>query len=306
MSISKVTELFSFDSHFIENIAIRPNGNLLLTSLTTNTIYGLDPSAENPQAEALAKLPGVASVTGIAQVGPDTYAISGGTMPQPFLFGKGTMHVYTLSFEDNTSKPEVKTVADVPDAEVMNGMCNLPDAKGIVLSADSREGRIWRVNTSTGAVDVAFQDDLLAMGTAENRVPCGVNGIKVHDGHLYFTNSAKRLFGRIPIASNGDRTGDTQHFTALPETIGMMDADDDFVVDASGAAWVARHPDMLVKITPDHKQEVLISKESHDVKLLSPTAIALDAKRKALYIVTGGDKIRGGSRGGQVVKVELV
>ena len=316
MSVSKVTELFAFsDETFIENVIVRPNGNLLLTSLTVNHVFELDPSAENPQPKPVAELPGCASVTGIARIGPDTYAVSGGTMPRAFLFNKGSMHVYTVSFEaqaagsDGASAaaaPVVEKVADVPDAEVMNGMTVLPGDAGVILSADSLLGRIFRVDTRTGAVDVAFQDDLLAKSDRQDRVPCGVNGIKVRDGYMYFSNSAKRIFGRIPIAQNGDRTGDTEYFSTIPEDVVARQADDDFDVDESGALWVARHPDSLVKITPGTwAQSVVIGPDSHGVRLYSPTATALDRKRNILYIVSGGARRTGGTVGGQVVKVEM-
>ena len=314
MSISKVTELFAFsDSTFIENVIVRPNGKLLLTSLTVNHVFELDPSVENPQPKPIAELPGCASLTGIARVGPDTYAVSGGTMPHAFLFNKGSMHVYTVSFEAQAAgndgapaAPVVEKVADVPDTEVMNGMTVLPGDGGVILSADSVLGRIFRVNTRTGAVDVAFQDDLLAKTERQDRVPCGVNGIKVHGGYMYFSNSAQRIFGRIPIAQNGDRTGEAEYFTTIPDDVVAGQADDDFDLDEAGALWVTRHPDSLVKITPGTwAQSVVINADSHGVKLNNPTATALDRKRNILYIVSGGARISGGTGGGQVVKVEM-
>lgn len=81
LALSQGTLLFEFSSDSdtdIENAVLRPNGQILMVPLSTNTVYNLDPSADSPEAVVVATLPGVDSVQGIASIGDDKYAVTAG------------------------------------------------------------------------------------------------------------------------------------------------------------------------------------------------------------------------------------
>lgn len=79
---------------FIENIVIRPNGHLLLTTFREGSVYNLDPNAASPEPELVAKLPGTTALTGIVQIEYDTYAVTGGIKAGSMKFEKSTMKVF--------------------------------------------------------------------------------------------------------------------------------------------------------------------------------------------------------------------
>ncbi|KAK4615080.1 hypothetical protein CLAFUR0_08879 [Fulvia fulva] len=79
---------------FIENIVIRPNGHLLLTTFREGSVYNLDPNAASPVPELVAKLPGTTALTGIVQIEYDTYAVTGGIKAGSMKFEKSTMKVF--------------------------------------------------------------------------------------------------------------------------------------------------------------------------------------------------------------------
>jgi sugar lactone lactonase YvrE len=62
----------------------------------------------------------------------------------------------------------------------------------------------------------------------------GINGLKVHDGYLYWSNTGKQLFCRIKIDGEGKAAG----------TAEILERDiviDDFCFDKHGNAWVTEH-----------------------------------------------------------------
>ena len=73
-----VRQLYQFpNSTFthIENVAIRPNGQLLLTIITEPCVYSLDPAASAPTPQLLYRFPSVTSMLGIAETSPDVFAV---------------------------------------------------------------------------------------------------------------------------------------------------------------------------------------------------------------------------------------
>ncbi|KAL4897512.1 hypothetical protein BDV59DRAFT_197804 [Aspergillus ambiguus] len=222
-----VTQLFNFSTAVdIENSNIRPNGHLLLSTFANGGLYTLNPQEQHPQAEMVALLPGATALTGITAIGIDKFAISGGV--------RGHYHydnetIYTVDFRRNAT---VQVVAKLPQAEMLNGLCALPTRPHVVLSADSRVGGLWRVDTSRkgGNVQLAFQHEALA-APANASSPLGVNGLKIVGGHVYFTNSARGILGRVPVNEDGTVFGEV---SVIAHSGGP--SWDDMLVDASGVA----------------------------------------------------------------------
>ncbi|KAF8862083.1 hypothetical protein BDZ45DRAFT_671392 [Acephala macrosclerotiorum] len=73
-----ITQIFEFTSHFIENIHLRPNGHLLLSSLSSGSLFTLNPTSLTTTAKPIVNCPGSTGLSGIATIGPDLYAVSGG------------------------------------------------------------------------------------------------------------------------------------------------------------------------------------------------------------------------------------
>lgn len=300
------TLLFQFpnSSQFVENIAVRPNGHLLLNTFDNGRMYTLDPSSKKHTPEVIAQVPGSTGITGIAHVAHDLYAVSAGILNlTDYSFLPGTSQVALVNvrgYKSGGKLASVRVVAKVLDAGLLNGMVSLPKYRHIVLSVDSKSGRVYRVNTLNGKVDVAFQDDRFTPGPDPKLVPLGINGVKIFKGFLYLTNSEKRFVARIKINDFGDKEGDLEIITTLP--LDPPQVPDDFSIAKDGTIYLATHLDTLVKITPDGKSTSLVEGSSAGFYLDGPTSTALSRDENTVYVITAGGQ---DGKGGQIVSVRL-
>jgi hypothetical protein len=279
-----VTELYRFpNATFIENIIVRSDGQLVLSTFDQGRVYIFDPSADEPEPYVLAKIPTINKLTGIAEVAPHVYAVSGGDESGGWEFVNGTTLVATINLDGcGGDAPSINIATRMPEVQLLNGMATL--APSIVLSADSLTGRIYRTNTATGEYDIAFQDDALAAGPNEEIPPLGANGLLIRDGYLYYTNSNRQTFGRVPITEEGDQAGEAEEIYRMPP--GSMNAFDDFTITSGGVAYITSQTDSLVRVTPDGQATTLIGPDS-DFKLDSPASVELSVDEKTVNVVTG-------------------
>jgi hypothetical protein len=63
---------------WIENVAVRSNGQLLLSFVTTPELHLLDPSTSPPTSTLVHRFSEVLALTGIIEVSPDKFYIAGG------------------------------------------------------------------------------------------------------------------------------------------------------------------------------------------------------------------------------------
>lgn len=293
----------------IENIAVRPNGKLLLNTVTGAIMAQLDPA--NPQPEIVANLtnalgngqPG--SLTGIAETCHDVYTVAAGN----FLFGPqvpggvagvpGSFSVWNVNLNGKQG-PKVSHVASIPEANTLNGVTAIPGGnKDLVLIADSGLGAVWAVNTKTGEYYNAIQSDLWLPNAEVN---FGINGVHVQGRYLYFTNSAQQTFGAVPIdLQTGKATGEVTVFATFPEG----ENPDDFSFKPNqGGAYVATQPNAVYQIPQDGSLN-LVAGGGDDQTLLGPTSTAFAKDGCTLYITTGG--VGGGPAGpmsGQVFSLD--
>ncbi|KAI8686672.1 hypothetical protein LRP88_13079 [Fusarium phalaenopsidis] len=296
-----VRQLVELPGVFVENLAVRPNGNLLLNTISQGQMYSLDPSQKNPKAHVVASIGGVNALTGITPVGKDVYAVAGSNLDADTAqFHNGSMKIALVSFEKcgkaAGDAASVEVIIKGTDIGPVNGLTTLPRHQHIVVGADSTRGKIVRIDTIKRTAEDVFQDDLLAP-VPDPSFPLGVNGIKIFKNHLYFTNTARRIFGRVKIDQFGNKIGNLEIISQLPA--GSAAAPDDFVMDKHGNAYVALWTNSLVKITPDGERITIL-----EGVLASPTSSALSKDGRSVYVGTAG---RGSETvsGGQVVEVRL-
>lgn len=293
-----VTQVFNFTDHYIdiENSAVRPNGNLLLTTFDAGRLYTLDPSASNPEAQLIGALPGATALCGIAAIGNDRFAVVGGVRGS-YMYTNETL--YIVDFESATAtNATVTPFVQIEDAIMLNGMASLPTNPTIVMIGDARVGGVFRVDTETGDVELVIQDDLL-LAPANATVPIGINGVKVHDGAIYFTNTAKSTFGRIPITEEGYQDGDIEILTKLDAAEVALGYDwDDFVIDnVTGVAYTAQ-PSTVVGMIDLESAEQGVG--ANNTVLHNPTSLTIGVDGTTLYVTTRGD---GSTISGQVVAI---
>ncbi|KAM0743409.1 hypothetical protein ACQRIT_003586 [Beauveria bassiana] len=291
--------LHQFPSHlqWVENMALRPNGNILLTTFDQARIYELDASNNGNPPRLVATLPDADVAIGIAETSPDVFAVETGHLNRTSWHLDGSGRIDTLDFTrlDCHGRPKVQTVAALPQAKLPNGMAALPMHSHLDLSADSITGTIYRTDTNTGNVDVAIQDPKLAPQV--NPDPflklIGVNGLQTHNGYLYVTSTSAQFLGRYKIDPYGSLLSEIHMGTTwrLRET---------------GSVFGAVPPDSVSKVTipqngSAYEMAFLVD---HDGELQRPTAAILSLDETTLYVSTGGRNEEGG-KGDQMFAVRL-
>ncbi|KAI0164110.1 hypothetical protein GGR57DRAFT_452433 [Xylariaceae sp. FL1272] len=298
----KTRLLFEFSgSTFIENIAIRPNGHVLATTFTDAALYTLDPTASNTTARLAAQIPGKTALTGITELSPDTFAVGAGIMAN-LTFVNGSTSVWVVDFNTLSSEPKVKLGANLPESTIINGLVTLPRHRHMVLAADSIAGAVYRINLVLRTAEIVIQNDILALG-ADPAYPLGINGIEIHDGYLYLSQSAQNFFARVRISDTGEQTGDFEIIATLPQTLDLV-AYDDFAIATNGITYLTAHSNTIFQIMPNGSQTAFYG-PNNTPYLSDPTSTALSRDESKLYIVTGGSAIHGGVTGGQIIEVRL-
>lgn len=276
--ITSVDQIATF-SHFAENIALRSNGDILVTSLTTPSVLYVDPQSPN-STTLLPEVSDATGISGITQVTHDVFAIIAGVWNITARRSEQTA-IWTLDFRQSpATRPIVEKVADVEDTTALNGLTTIPGTS-IVLGSDSATGAVFRVNVETKEYSIAISDEAFApTGPAPS---LGINGIRVEKSTLYFANSATGAFGRVPISRTGSATGPLEFIAQF--NVSDTEGIDDFALDEGGPTWVAMHPDRVVRVDCDGRQEVIAS----GGVVSDPTSIVIggrDRRQKTLYVTT--------------------
>ncbi|KAK4196103.1 hypothetical protein QBC40DRAFT_287875 [Triangularia verruculosa] len=289
-----IRNIYTFPpNHFIENIAVRSNSRLLLTSMSVPHLYSINPLIAKPPAEivhSFANPNNATGISGIAEIAPDVFAV---IVADWDLFATraipGTLAVWTINFNKPPSQ-RVKFITQVANTTIFNGIARHPTNPTLLLAADSALGAVWKVNLLTGAHSVAFQSPLL---TPTASAHLGINGLKAQGQYVYFTNSAQGYLGRVKIGWNAEQLGAIEVLSSAADA-GADVVYDDIALDlghgGSGKVWIASHPDYAVGVTlPGGAQWVV----KNATKLLNPTACAFGRgsvkERKTLYVTNGGE-----------------
>ncbi|KAK7028706.1 hypothetical protein R3P38DRAFT_2525474 [Favolaschia claudopus] len=228
---------------FLECLAIRPNGHLLITSVVSPTLYTLDPRASPPTLNELHTFPNATALNGIVEYANDTFAVvvsllSVQTISAPL----DSVVIWSVDFTPNNSSSEFSTrpLARIPSSPFTNGITAVPGHPDLLLAADSRLGVAWEVNVRTGTTRIAVADETMEPGF-DAVLQIGLDGIRAHDdGFLYFTNAVKGLFARVsrthraPVEVLG-----TERAVIGGGENGTDVVYDDFVFDERGRAVVA-------------------------------------------------------------------
>ncbi|KAG9232599.1 hypothetical protein BJ875DRAFT_73527 [Amylocarpus encephaloides] len=281
-----IRKVYTFGiNRFTENMAVRCNSRLLLTSMSVPTLFQVNPLLASPDASILYTFPNASGLMGITETTTDdVFALTTGTWDLANTRAEfGSLNIYTIDLRPST--PTVKHIANILNSTIFNGITSVPGNRKLILAADSALGAVWKVNLSTGAYDIAFSDPLFAPISQNQGQNLGINGLLAKGSYLYFTNSAQGLYGRVPISSSGAKNGPVQILSN--PTMGIVF--DDFPIDGSGNAWIASHPSQVVKVRNGGAQKVL----TNATALLNPTSARFGRgsarQLRTLYITNGGE-----------------
>ena len=97
--------------------------------------------------------------------------------------------------------PVVRAVGSIPSAAELNGMTYLRKSDGFVLVADTILGGVWRFDVESGESKLVIQDVSMAGLPDETSVArFGINGVRVQNDTLFYTNSGKHTMYKIPVS----------------------------------------------------------------------------------------------------------
>ncbi|PKX96340.1 uncharacterized protein P174DRAFT_438153 [Aspergillus novofumigatus IBT 16806] len=297
-----------------ENIATRHNGQLLLTSTGSSTLYHVDP-LRHDEISSIVDIPATTGLLGITELEEDVFFVISANLssvqgvPGSNAVWRIDMRGHgSFSASNRTAKrePPLSLVANIGSARLLNGMCRLADHDATtLLISDSQAGRIFKLDTHTGSFQIIVDDEVLKSSSGGLQV--AVNGIHVRGSYLFFTNLNKGIFGRIPISlTTGIPTGPI-------EVIVQGVQGDDFAVSTDGkTAWIAMNgQNRLVEVDIPARRARVVAESSY---LASASAVSFGRTlldRDSLYISSAGVLdaaigINSTVTGGIVARVDLV
>ena len=198
---------------FLENIAVRDDGSILVTAYSENRVYQVGIDGTMRIVATLAQ-----PVTGIVVRGRDTFVCSGSA-------GKPPWTVFHLDQAEN-----VNAVVTIPDALLLNGFTPFRGTSALV--ADSYLGAVFEVDLVKKSFRKWLQHELLGKSTDRKAVP-GANGIKCFGDAVFVSNTDSGRIIRIPVNSDGNAEN--------PVIVERDLVGDDFAFDREGTLYIATH-----------------------------------------------------------------
>ncbi|KAF4429579.1 Six-bladed beta-propeller [Fusarium acutatum] len=295
------------DDVWLENIAIRSNGNLLLTTLQPNaSLYEVSkPMSKYPTISRLLTIDTISGLTGITETAQDVFIFTGANFSMVTGGTQGTTGVWKIDF--GQSHPEPKLVTYLPESLLPNGVAAVPQNKSIVLIADAQLGLVWRVDSITGEYDVVAK--LKDMGNLANgsTFVLGIDGMRIHKGNLYWTNNALTSLYELPITRTGSPVpGAEAKLVAKPPVA----ATDDFIFGPgnSDIAWLTTNfYNELLAVMPNG-DSMTVAGGADSFEVATATACRFGRTRwdaTTLYVTTGPAEINGVTKGGKVQAINL-
>lgn len=303
---------------WVENIRVRSTGQLLLTLASSPDVYYVDPAS--PQTATLIHdFPGNAGVLGITEVAADHFYVLGSNFSlATFNPGLGSNVVYSIdlsSYEPSSNTGAViSKVADVPKIQFGNGMDTLDASKNLIVIADSVFGAAWLFNVETGDYSILLQEPEMAPPNSTS-FSLGINGIRVlqkgdDEAYVYFDNTAKSLFCRVPVSlSTLSKIGPVEILANLTSQ-GLTT--DDFALDEEeGVAYLACQQNQILSIPLGGGEVVNVLGGLNSTVVAGPTSVQVargDGCEGTIYVTTNGailSPVNGTfTEGGEVIAVD--
>jgi hypothetical protein len=288
----KVETLYQFPNNgsWIDNLALRSDGSVLLTRLDTPEVWSVDTVTGN--ATLVHSFANATSCFGISEIDDDVFAVVVGNFstktyqPTPGSFTVQKLdfnNVHATENEDATQMASVSHIAALPEAQALNGMASFTKESHLVLIADSPKGVAWKLNTETGEYSIALNDTTMLPAEGQ-ALPLGVNGLKLVDDYIYYSSTTRMQFGRVKVNQDATPAGDY-------EIIASGFLPDNLDVASDGTAYIATDPqNSVVRISP-YGQISLVAGGQLSTQMPGPTSCRLTSDEKTLYVGTSGGQV---------------
>lgn len=253
-----------------ESIALEPGGGVVIGMIPARQVVRV---ARDGAVQVLATMPlppggGATPVVGMPVVTGVARSDSGAVY---FLYSSGQGGLTGIWQVRRSGEPRlvVPLPADTfPNALVIDGK------RDRFLVTDSTGGRIWQAPLRGGEASVWSADPALAPGGF-----FGANGMKVHDGAVWASNSDHGTIVRIPVTKSGGSGRAEVRATGL-------EGIDDFDFTGRGTEILAaiNQTSKLVRVGADGAHETLLDAEDG---MQGTTAVAVRGKRA--YVTNGAN-----------------
>ncbi len=248
-----------------ENIALEPDGSADVTFAFAHQVARVTRQGATTILATLPEVPdaqtpvGGAVALGIARAHDGTLYVT---------YATGTEKTGIWRIAPGGGAPE--QIGFFPAGAFPNGLA-LDEKCGTLYTADTRLGTVWSLPVS-GGEPTAWATGAALEPTAE--VPFGANGLKVHDGAVWVSNTAKGTLLRVPVRADGTAGPVETRATGLAFI-------DDFAFTGHGdtvlAALIMADKVELVRPDGTHKT-VLTGADGLD----GPTSVAV--RHKTVYV----------------------
>lgn len=285
---------------YVENLAVRPNGQILANVLTSPQVWLIDPELPG-RAVLVHEFSSVLGLSGIVEYRPDVYAIAGGNIS--LTTGEsvvGSWSIWSLDLRGlnitsnesiSAQPPALSKIADVPPATFLDGMALLSGPeKQLLIVGDVRTGTVYSVDIDTGGYAAVINNTFTAPAPDYAFGPSGTNGIQIRSDTMYFVNTGQKKLNRVQLdISDGIPVGD---FQTIAQTLTPLDQWDDFALDDEGNAWMAAGGANTVQKINTRTGEVRIVAGDVNSTAIAEAISAKFGRRECdstvLYVTTAG------------------
>jgi sugar lactone lactonase YvrE len=164
-------------------------------------------------------------------------------------------------------------VVAMPDVKVLNGLA-LDRGEDALYATDSSSGTVWKVSLKSGTASLWAQGTELEPNTV-NSSGFGANGIKVHDGAVYVSNTDQGTLLRIAIG----RYGTAGTVTTVAQGLTAID---DFAFAGDTVVAALDHANEVSLVQPDGTHQIVLTAADG---LSNPTSIAV--RGSSVYVASG-------------------
>jgi sugar lactone lactonase YvrE len=241
---AKLTTIAYFpEQFFLENLAVRADGSILVTVLNHKQLWYVPAPAVELPVDPILVHTFESPAMGIVEAEPDVFYVC--------TFGPATVERVDLrTWSPGAPANVTRVLTFEPSGAVLNGCCVI--APRVLLVADSVAGQIWRVDLAedglTATARVWLQHDSMAFDPDNPLNPQpGVNGVR-YDSRtdcLYYTSTTRKVFMRVPVDPQ------THEPAGQPELVADGTMADDFCIDENaGVAYVTTHRENTIDRVP--------------------------------------------------------
>ncbi|KAL6715500.1 hypothetical protein ACLMJK_006461 [Lecanora helva] len=291
-----VEVVYSFpDNTLVENLAVRSNGQILVTEDFKPRLWQVD-SYRQRAPIVVHDFENTIAILGIVETSPDVFYVNSASYTVQGSKGSRIAYIFQVDLRnfsvDHPGSAQISKVATLPQAQILRGLTYLGGNSTLLLTADPPLGAIWSVDVSTGEHQIAINDKYMQGG---------LDGLKIHNGSLYFTNTRQRNLVRVPINSRGKVIG---NYTVLYQGNFTPDG---FAFDDQGDIYLtenSQNTSGIIRLPQGGGPATRIA------SIANPTACAFGrttADQDTLYVITdeGFDDPKAMNATGKVLAVAL-